>query len=159
MLFLAAILPSIDCFIIGLALKIEQKKLNIGKLLCLVLFLFILYTVFLFLFSKIALPFPDLKIQFHLFLILAILSCKENNNIYQNISLKKLFLLFFTNSLDGLLVASTFLGQEKPLYLSFIFTSITFLFFIIGFKTPLKLKKKKYTISILFLLLAFLSLF
>ena len=159
MLFLAAILTSIDCFIIGLALKIEQKKLNIGKLLCLVLFLFILYTVFLFLFSKIALPFPDLKIQFHLFLILAILACKENNNIYQNISLKKLFLLFFTNSLDGLLVASTFLWQEKPLYLSFIFTSITFLFFIIGFKTPLKLKKKKYTISILFLLLAFLSLF
>ena len=143
MLFLAAILTSIDCFIIGLALKIEQKKLNIGKLLCLVLFLFILYTVFLFLFSKIALPFPDLKIQFHLFLILAVLACKENNNIYQNISLKKLFLLFFTNSLDGLLVASTFLGQEKPLYLSFIFTSITFLFFIIGFKTPLKLKKKK----------------
>lgn len=159
MLFLAAILTSIDCFIIGLALKIEQKKLNISKLLCLVLFLFILYTVFLFLFSKIVWPFPDLKIQFHLFLLLAILACKENNNIYQNISLKKLFLLFFTNSLDGLLVASTFLGQEKPLYLSFIFTSITFLFFIIGFKTPLKLKKKKYTISILFLLLAFLSLF
>ena len=159
MLFLAAILTSIDCFIIGLALKIEQKKLNIGKLLCLVLFLFILYTVFLFLFSKIAWPFPDLKIQFHLFLLLAILACKENNNIYQNISLRKLFLLFFTNSLDGLLVASTFLGQDNPLYLSFIFTSITFLFFIIGFKTPLKLKKKKYTISILFLLLAFLSLF
>lgn len=159
MLFLAAILTSIDCFIIGLSLKIEQKKLSMDKLLCLLLFLFILYAVFLFLFSKITWPFHDLKIQFHLFLLLAILAYKENNTICQNISFKKLFLLFFTNSLDGLLVASTFLGQENPLYLSFIFTSITFLFFIIGFKTPLKLKKKKYTISILFLLLAFLSLF
>lgn len=159
MLFLAAILTSIDCFIIGLSLKIEQKKLSMDKLLCLLLFLFILYDAFLFLFSKITWPFHDLKIQFHLFLLLAILAYKENNTICQNISFKKLFLLFFTNSLDGLLVASTFLGQENPLYLSFIFTSITFLFFIIGFKTPLKLKKKKYTISILFLLLAFLSLF
>lgn len=159
MLFLAAILTSIDCFIIGLSLKIEQKKLSMDKLLCLLLFLFILYDAFLFLFSKIAWPFLDLKIQFHLFLLLAILAYKENNTICQNISLRKLFLLFFTNSQDGLLVASTFLGQENPFYLSFIFTSITFLFFMIGFKTPLKLKKKKYTISILFLLLAFLSLF
>ena len=159
MLFFAAILTSIDCFIIGLSLKIEQKKLSMDKLLCLPLFLFILYDAFLFLFSKITWPFHDLKIQFHLFLLLAILAYKENNNIYQNISLRKLFLLFFTNSLDGLLVASTFLGQKHPFYLSFIFTSITFLFFMIGFKTPLKLKKKKYTISIIFLLLAFLSLF
>lgn len=159
MLFLAAILTSIDCFIIGLSLKIEQKRLSMDKLLCLLLFLFILYDAFLFLFSKITWPFHDLKIQFHLFLLLAILAYKENNTICQNISFKKLFLLFFTNSLDGLLVASTFLGQENPLYLSFIFTSITFIFFMIGFKTPLKLKKKKYTISILFLLLAFLSLF
>lgn len=159
MLFLAAILTSIDCFIIGLSLKIEQKKLSMDKLLCLLLFLFILYDAFLFLFSKIAWPFHDLKIQFHLFLLLAILAYKENNTICQNISFKKLFLLFFTNSLDGLLVASTFLNQENPLYLSFIFTSITFIFFMIGFKTPLKLKKKKYTISIFFLLLAFLSLF
>lgn len=159
MLFFAAILTSIDCLIIGLSLKIEQKKLSMDKLLCLPLFLFILYDAFLFLFSKITWPFHDLKIQFHLFLLLAILDYKENNNIYQNISLRKLFLLFFTNSLDGLLVASTFLGQKHPSYLSFIFTSITFLFFMMGFKTPLKLKKKKYTISILFLLLAFLSLF
>ena len=138
MLFFAAILTSIDCFIIGLSLKIEQKKLSMDKLLCLPLFLFILYDAFLFLFSKITWPFHDLKIQFHLFLLLAILTYKENNNIYQNISLRKLFLLFFTNSLDGLLVASTFLGQKHPSYLSFIFTSITFLFFMMGFKTPLK---------------------
>ena len=43
MLFFAAILTSIDCFIIGLSLKIEQKKLSMDKLLCLPLFLFIFY--------------------------------------------------------------------------------------------------------------------
>ena len=52
MLFLAAILTSIDCFIIGLALKIEQKKLNIGKLLCLVYFYLYFMLFFCFYFRK-----------------------------------------------------------------------------------------------------------
>lgn len=159
MLFLASFLTSIDCFVIGFSLKIEQKKLSFGKLLFLWLFMFLFYLFFLFVFKQTNFLQIKFHLQFHLFILLAFLALKKNNDPYSQISFSKALLLLSVNSIDGLFISITFLEKFNMFYLSLLFSIMTFLLFILGLKIPFKIKKKKYTLCILFLFLALLSLF
>lgn len=157
MLFLSALLTSLDSFFIGWAMKEEKRKFY--PYLLLYFFLFCLYTLFLLIMTKIPFPAFSFHLQFHLFLILALLSLKEKKEKKKTFSWPKLTFIFFTNSLDGLIISASFLSCYNFFTLSFLFTNCTFLLFLVGLKIPFKIKKRKNILCLLFLFLAILSLF
>ena len=96
-----------------------------------------------------------------IFLILGILSLKNKNNeqIKFSFTLKEKILFSIGNSIDGFLISLTLLNIYSPLYLGVLFSLFGVLFFIFGYYfTPRKKSLTKFN-SIIYFILAFISLF
>ena len=96
-----------------------------------------------------------------LFFILGIYNLKEQEeqHLNQKITTKEKLLLIIGNSIDGFLVSLT-LPSYPVLYLSILFSGITILLLLTGYKIPIPKKEKLSSLtSLTYFLIAILSLF
>ncbi len=159
MLLLSTLATSIDSFIIGLSLKLTKTPLNRKEFLFSYLYTFLLLILFHSIIYLLNISIIFKYTQFFLFFLLALLSLKKEKEEKRNHgSLKELLIILFGNSIDGMLVSMTFLNQYSFLFLSFLFSSTSLILLYMGYKLPIKRKKRKYMNSVIFFLLAIFSL-
>ena len=157
MSLLLAITSSIDSFFIGASLEASNilltKKDFLEMFIASFLFIFLLELLCNILFLSI--------MKAILFFILGIYNLKEQEEqpLNQKITTKEKLLLIIGNSIDGFLVSLT-LPSYPVLYLSFLFSGITILLLLTGYKIPIPKKEKLSSLtSLTYFLIAILSLF
>ena len=161
MLLICLFLASIDSIFVGISYKIAHYKLNWRDFF--LLFIISLFILILFHSIFYITNFKDnlTNLKSIIFLILGILSLKNKNNeqIKFSFTLKEKILFSIGNSIDGFLISLTLLNIYSPLYLSVLFSLFGVLFFIFGYYfTPRKKSLTKFN-SIIYFILAFISLF
>lgn len=161
MSLLLAITSSIDSFFIGASLEASNilltKKDFLEMFIASFLFIFLLELLCNILFLSIINPY----MKAILFFILGIYNLKEQEEqpLNQKITTKEKLLLIIGNSIDGFLVSLT-LPSYPVLYLSFLFSGITILLLLTGYKIPIPKKEKLSSLtSLTYFLIAILSLF
>ena len=114
-------------------------------------------STFLFYLFRINIYHPFIK--FTIFTLLGI-SClkKQDETISKDITEKRLFMLLLANSIDGFIIAATFLKKYSLLVICLLFSSISTLFLYLGYKLEYQ-KKNTYISALIYFLLAFWSLF
>ena len=154
MILLSAIATSLDSFILGFLAKKEGVRFKFETLIY-----FWLFSFGAFLLCQFFLQFiPSLHtkwLKFCLFFIFGCLSLKPQENSYHQ---KKMFGILFMNSIDGILISSTFLANYSFVFISLLF-SFTSVFFLYLGNTFGQEKKSFWQTPFLYFLLAFLSLF
>lgn len=158
MSLLLAITSSIDSFFIGASLKASNilltKKDFLEMFIASFLFIFLLELLCNILSLSIINPYMKAV----LFFILGIYNLKEQP-LNQKITTKEKLLLIIGNSIDGFLVSLT-LPFYPVLYLSILFSGITILLLLTGYKIPIPKKEKLSSLtSLTYFLIAILSLF
>ena len=161
MSLLLAITSSIDSFFIGASLKASNilltKKDFLEMFIASFLFIFLLELLCNILSLSIINPYMKAV----LFFILGIYNLKEQEEqpLNQKITTKEKLLLIIGNSIDGFLVSLT-LPSYPVLYLSILFSGITILLLLTGYKIPIPKKEKLSSLtSLTYFLIAILSLF
>lgn len=161
MSLLLAITSSIDSFFIGASLKASNilltKKDFLEMFIASFLFIFLLELLCNILSFSIINPYMKAV----LFFILGIYNLKEQEEqpLSKKITTKEKLLLIIGNSIDGFLVSLT-LSYYPVLYLSFLFSGITILLLLTGYKIPIPKKEKLSSLtSLTYFLIAILSLF
>ena len=156
MLIISAIITSMDSFLIGFSLKKEDYIPNYLKIWFLS-YIILSILLILFTFFKINIYHPLIK--FTIFTLLGI-SClkKQDETISKDITEKRLFMLLLANSIDGFIIAATFLEKYSLLVICLLFSSISTLFLYLGYKLEYQ-KKNTYISALIYFLLAFWSLF
>ena len=161
MSLLLAITSSIDSFFIGASLKASNilltKKDFLEMFIASFLFIFLLELLCNILSLSIINPYMKAL----LFFIQGIYNLKEQEEqpLNQKITTKEKLLLIIGNSIDGFLVSLT-LPSYPVLYLSILFSGITILLLLTGYKIPIPKKEKLSSLtSLTYFLIAILSLF
>lgn len=161
MSLLLAITSSIDSFFIGASLKASNilltKKDFLEMFIASFLFIFLLELLCNILSFSIINPYMKAV----LFFILGIYNLKEQEEqpLSKKITTKEKLLLIIGNSIDGFLVSLT-LPSYPVLYLSILFSGITILLLLTGYKIPIPKKEKLSSLtSLTYFLIAILSLF
>ena len=161
MSLLLAITSSIDSFFIGASLKASNilltKKDFLEMFIASFLFIFLLELLCNILSFSIINPYMKAV----LFFILGIYNLKEQEEqpLSKKITTKEKLLLIIENSIDGFLVSLT-LPSYPVLYLSILFSGITILLLLTGYKIPIPKKEKLSSLtSLTYFLIAILSLF
>ena len=156
MLIIRAIITSMDSFLIGFYLKKGDYIPNYLKIWFLS---YIILSILLILFSLFRINIYHPFIKFTIFTLLGI-SClkKQDETISKDITEKRLFMLLLANSIDGFIIAATFLEKYSLLVICLLFSSISTLFLYLGYKLEYQ-KKNTYISALIYFLLAFWSLF
>ena len=156
MLIVSAIITSMDSFLIGFSLKKDNYIPNYLKIWFLS---YIILSILLILFSLFRINIYHPFIKFTIFTLLGI-SClkKQDETISKDITEKRLFMLLLANSIDGFIIAATFLEKYSLLVICLLFSSISTLFLYLGYKLEYQ-KKNTYISALIYFLLAFWSLF
>ena len=156
MLIISAIITSMDSFLIGFSLKKDNYIPNYLKIWFLS---YIILSILLILFSLFRINIYHPFIKFTIFTLLGI-SClkKQDETISKDITEKRLFMLLLANSIDGFIIAATFLKKYSLLVICLLFSSISTLFLYLGYKLEYQ-KKNTYISALIYFLLAFWSLF
>ena len=156
MLIISAIITSMDSFLIGFSLK---KGDYIPNYLKIWFISYIILSILLILFSLFRINIYHPFIKFTIFTLLGI-SClkKQDETISKDITEKRLFMLLLANSIDGFIIAATFLKKYSLLVICLLFSSISTLFLYLGYKLEYQ-KKNTYISALIYFLLAFWSLF
>ena len=156
MLIISAIITSMDSFLIGFSLK---KGDYIPNYLKIWFISYIILSILLILFSLFRINIYHPFIKFTIFTLLGI-SClkKQDETISKDITEKRLFMLLLANSIDGFIIAATFLEKYSLLVICLLFSSISTLFLYLGYKLEYQ-KKNTYISALIYFLLAFWSLF
>ena len=156
MLIISAIITSMDSFLIGFSLKKDNYIPNYLKIWFLS---YIILSILLILFSLFRINIYHPFIKFTIFTLLGI-SClkKQDETISKDITEKRLFMLLLANSIDGFIIAATFLEKYSLLVICLLFSSISTLFLYLGYKLEYQ-KKNTYISALIYFLLAFWSLF
>ena len=156
MLIISAIITSMDSFLIGFSLKKDNYIPNYLKIWFLS---YIILSILLILFSLFRINIYHPFIKFTIFTLLGI-SClkKQDETISKDITEKRLFMLLLANSIDGFIIAATFLEKYSLLVICLLFSSISTLFLYLGYKLEYK-KKNTFISALIYFLLAFWSLF
>ena len=156
MLIISAIITSMDSFLIGFSLKKGDYIPNYLKIWFLS---YIILSILLILFSLFRINIYHPFIKFTIFTLLGI-SClkKQDETISKDITEKRLFMLLIANSIDGFIIAATFLKKYSLLVICLLFSSISTLFLYLGYKLEYQ-KKNTYISALIYFLLAFWSLF
>ena len=156
MLIISAIITSMDSFLIGFSLKKDDYIPNYLKIWFIS---YIILSILLILFSLFRINIYHPFIKFTIFTLLGI-SClkKQDETLSTEITEKHLFMLLFANSIDGFIIAATFLEKYSLLIICFLFSSISTLFLYLGYKLEYK-KKNTYISALVYFLLAIWSLF
>lgn len=157
MLLLSAIATSIDSFLIG----ITFKKINLNKFknLCLFFYLtsFIIFIIFHLFLSFIPLNFNNSFLKFSCFFFFGCLNLKNDNEPMMIKNKIAFIILIALNSLDGFLVSLLYRNLYNIFFLSFLFSTTSLLFLILGnFFSPKK--KNQWLSPFLYFTLAFLSI-
>lgn len=150
MLLLLILISGIDNFIIGSSLK--NQKISVKILMQCFLYTFLLFLFFLLFYHLFSLKIENKLTKTILYLYLAITT--KNEPLLK----KKLFIICLTNSLDGILLSLLFTNYPIVL-ISFLFSFTSILMLYIGNKAFKNKKVKKNIGRILYLFLAFISLF
>ena len=132
MLIISAIITSMDSFLIGFSLKKGDYIPNYLKIWFLS---YIILSILLILFSLFRINIYHPFIKFTIFTLLGI-SClkKQDETISKDITEKRLFMLLLANSIDGFIIAATFLEKYSLLVICLLFSSISTLFLYLGYK-------------------------
>ena len=132
MLIISAIITSMDSFLIGFSLKKGDYIPNYLKIWFLS---YIILSILLILFSLFRINIYHPFIKFTIFTLLGI-SClkKQDETISKDITEKRLFMLLLANSIDGFIIAATFLKKYSLLVICLLFSSISTLFLYLGYK-------------------------
>ena len=156
MLIVSAIITSMDSFLIGFSLKKDDYIPNYLKIWFIS---YIILSILLILFSLFRINIYHPFIKFTIFTLLGI-SClkKQDETISKDITEKRLFMLLLANSIDGFIIAATFLEKYSLLVICLLFSSISTLFLYLGYKLEYK-KKNTFISALIYFLLAFWSLF
>lgn len=156
MLIISAIITSMDSFLIGFSLKKGDYIPNYLKIWFLS---YIILSILLILFYLFRINIYHPFIKFTIFTLLGI-SClkKQDETISKDITEKRLFMLLLANSIDGFIIAATFLKKYSLLVICLLFSSISTLFLYLGYKLEYQ-KKNTYISALIYFLLAFWSLF
>ena len=156
MLIISAIITSMDSFLIGFSLKKDNYIPNYLKIWFLS---YIILSILLILFYLFRINIYHPFIKFTIFTLLGI-SClkKQDETISKDITEKRLFMLLLANSIDGFIIAATFLKKYSLLVICLLFSSISTLFLYLGYKLEYQ-KKNTYISALIYFLLAFWSLF
>lgn len=156
MLIVSAIITSMDSFLIGFSLKKDDYIPNYLKIWFIS---YIILSILLILFSLFRINIYHPFIKFTIFTLLGI-SClkKQDETISKDITEKRLFMLLLANSIDGFIIAATFLEKYSLLVICLLFSSISTLFLYLGYKLEYQ-KKNTYISALIYFLLAFWSLF
>ena len=156
MLIISAIITSMDSFLIGFSLKKDDYIPNYLKIWFIS---YIILSILLILFSLFRINIYHPFIKFTIFTLLGI-SClkKQDETISKDITEKRLFMLLLANSIDGFIIAATFLEKYSLLVICLLFSSISTLFLYLGYKLEYQ-KKNTYISALIYFLLAFWSLF
>lgn len=156
MLIISAIITSMDSFLIGFSLK---KGDYIPNYLKIWFISYIILSILLILFYLFRINIYHPFIKFTIFTLLGI-SClkKQDKTISKDITEKRLFMLLLANSIDGFIIAATFLEKYSLLVICLLFSSISTLFLYLGYKLEYQ-KKNTYISALIYFLLAFWSLF
>lgn len=156
MLIISAIITSMDSFLIGFSLKKDDYIPNYLKIWFIS---YIILSILLILFSLFRINIYHPFIKFMIFTLLGI-SClkKQDKTISKDITEKRLFMLLLANSIDGFIIAATFLKKYSLLVICLLFSSISTLFLYLGYKLEYQ-KKNTYISALIYFLLAFWSLF
>ena len=156
MLIISAIITSMDSFLIGFSLKKDDYIPNYLKIWFIS---YIILSILLILFYLFRINIYHPFIKFTIFTLLGI-SClkKQDETISKDITEKRLFMLLLANSIDGFIIAATFLKKYSLLVICLLFSSISTLFLYLGYKLEYQ-KKNTYISALIYFLLAFWSLF
>ena len=156
MIIISAIITSMDSFLIGFSLKKDDYIPNYLKIWFIS---YIILSILLILFSLFRINIYHPFIKFTIFTLLGI-SClkKQDETISKDITEKRLFMLLLANSIDGFIIAATFLKKYSLLVICLLFSSISTLFLYLGYKLEYK-KKNTFISALIYFLLAFWSLF
>ena len=156
MLIVSAIITSMDSFLIGFSLKKDEYIPNYLKIWFIS---YIILSILLILFYLFRINIYHPFIKFTIFTLLGI-SClkKQDETISKDITEKRLFMLLLANSIDGFIIAATFLEKYSLLVICLLFSSISTLFLYLGYKLEYQ-KKNTYISALIYFLLAFWSLF
>ena len=156
MLIISAIITSMDSFLIGFSLK----KDNYIPIYLKIWFLsYIILSILLILFSLFRINIYHPFIKFTIFTLLGIFCLKKQDKTNsKDITEKRLFMLLLANSIDGFIIAATFLEKYSLLVICLLFSSISTLFLYLGYKLEYQ-KKNTYISALIYFLLAFWSLF
>ena len=156
MLIISAIITSMDSFVIGFSRKKGDYIPNYLKIWFLS---YIILSILLILFYLFRINIYHPFIKFTIFTLLGI-SClkKQDETISKDITEKRLFMLLLANSIDGFIIAATFLEKYSLLVICLLFSSISTLFLYLGYKLEYQ-KKNTYISALIYFLLAFWSLF
>ena len=132
MLIISAIITSMDSFLIGFSLK---KGDYIPNYLKIWFISYIILSILLILFYLFRINIYHPFIKFTIFTLLGI-SClkKQDETISKDITEKRLFMLLLANSIDGFIIAATFLKKYSLLVICLLFSSISTLFLYLGYK-------------------------
>lgn len=156
MLIISAIITSMDSFLIGFSLKKDDYIPNYLKIWFLS---YIILSILLILFSLFRINIYHPFIKFTIFTLLGIFCLKKQDKTNsKDITEKRLFMLLLANSIDGFIIAATFLEKYSLLVICLLFSSISTLFLYLGYKLEYQ-KKNTYISALIYFLLAFWSLF
>ncbi len=156
MLIISAIITSMDSFLIGFSLKKDDYIPNYLKIWFIS---YIILSILLILFSLFRINIYHPFIKFTIFTLLGIFCLKkQDETISKDITEKRLFMLLLANSIDGFIIAATFLEKYSLLVICLLFSSISTLFLYLGYKLEYQ-KKNAYISALIYFLLAFWSLF
>lgn len=158
MLFIGSIISSLDFLFTGISLNLSKKvTLSFFDNIKIFLITFIYYYLLLSLFIKFNVIIPIITKSI-LFFILSLYNLYKKE---EKINLNPLYLitLSITNSIDGLLVAITFLHKYSIIFLTTYFSIISITLWLLGFYTLKTKKRFPYIISIIYIILGIISFF
>lgn len=160
MLLFGSFVASLDGLLIGISLKIMQRKISFQNIITLFLGNFFIYCILLSLYYFFAFQFVTKFISTLLYCMLAIFSLcnkEEQRNLTKNLSFIHCITLTFTHSIDGALVSIGFV-YHYPLWIiilmfSFMAVFLMILGYLLGGRIK-GIKKSNYVSALLFFALA-----
>ncbi len=165
MLLFGAFVASLDGLLIGIGLKLMNRKMSIRNIGTLFLDNFIIYSILLSLYYLFEFQFVTKFISTLLYFLLAILSLRsqeESVSIPKGLSFIHCIALTLTHSIDGVCVSVGFV-YHYPLWIiislfSFMSVFLMVLGYLLGGRVP-QVKKSNYVSALLFFLLALFNQF
>ena len=158
MLFIGSIISSLDFLFTGISLNLSKKvTLSFFDNIKIFLITFIYYYLLLSLFIKFNIIIPIITKSVLFFILYLYKLYKKEEKI--NLNPLYLITLSITNSIDGLLVAITFLHKYSIIFLTTYFSIISITLWLLGFYTLKTKKRFPYIISIIYIILGIISFF
>ena len=157
MLILSAITTSIDSFLIGITLKKTKYQHKAIYFSTFFITSFLVFITLHLLFNFIPINFNNSILKFTCFFFFGCLNLKNEENSNVNWQKITFLILIIVNSLDGFLVSLLYRTTYNIFFLSFLFSSTSLLFLILGSCFTPK-KKNQWLSPFLYFSLAFLSI-